>query len=318
MICPDCELEVDKLNSRGICGDCYKRIYSCKGKGREYIPLKDIKGTVEYNRAMGRRLATREKRQSSIKTSNTKVQAAIQNYKKCSNEPTQDNKITYYVKVNKDLEKEFEKNDINKNYLKTDLPAWIETFWNLLQDDNVILDATKANKIFDDLSYLYLHNQLNVDWNDEDTILKNSLYTKAVLELRRPTKDFLNYWKIIAKVINKIKDDDELMELIQESRNQCYVKTLEQETPIYFTEIDNDMSNSDNKIGIINKDYKYYNIKVTVKGLYGHNYNETFKLDTPMYALSEEQAKSRFIDFMQDKFSTVKFNPNNIKIEEVK
>lgn len=310
MICPDCELEVDKLNSRGICGDCYKRIYSCKGKGREYIPLKDIKGTVEYNRAMGRRLATREKRENSEKKINKKVIPVKE-------DKTEDVKIKYYAKVNKDLENEFKKENINKDYLKTDLPEWVETFWGLLQDDNIILDATKANKVFDSLSYLYLHNQLRVEWEDQSTILENSLYAKALLELRRPTKDFINYWKSIAKVINYIKEDENLMALIQDCRNNCYVKKLEQDSPLYFTEIDNDLSQSMDNAVITDKEYKYYNIKVTVKGLYGHNYNETFKLDTPMYALSEESAKKKFIEFMNDKFPTVKYNPVNIKIEEV-
>lgn len=56
LICPDCEQETDKLvSTTGTCIQCYKRYQNMKTRGLEYVKLKDIKGTKEYNRVMGRR-----------------------------------------------------------------------------------------------------------------------------------------------------------------------------------------------------------------------------------------------------------------------
>lgn len=73
IICPDCGLEVDKLvSSTGTCISCYKRYQDKKHKGKEYIPLIKLKGTTEYNRAMGKRLKTRERKTN--QTANEKIE----------------------------------------------------------------------------------------------------------------------------------------------------------------------------------------------------------------------------------------------------
>lgn len=62
LICPDCEQETDKLvSTTGTCIQCYKRYQNMKTRGLEYVKLKDIKGTKEYNRVMGRRNGTSRK-----------------------------------------------------------------------------------------------------------------------------------------------------------------------------------------------------------------------------------------------------------------
>lgn len=59
VICPDCEMETDHIvNSTGTCKLCYRRFQNMKSRGQEYTTLKSLKGTKEYNRAMGRRLTT--------------------------------------------------------------------------------------------------------------------------------------------------------------------------------------------------------------------------------------------------------------------
>ena len=63
IICPDCEMEVDKLvSSTGTCMLCYKRMQNKKYRKEEYIPLAKMKGTKEYNRAMGRRKGAIERK----------------------------------------------------------------------------------------------------------------------------------------------------------------------------------------------------------------------------------------------------------------
>lgn len=62
LICPDCEQETDRLvSTTGTCIQCYKRRQNMKTRGLEYVKLKDIKGTKEYNRVMGRRNGTSRK-----------------------------------------------------------------------------------------------------------------------------------------------------------------------------------------------------------------------------------------------------------------
>lgn len=74
VICPDCEMEVDKLiSSSGTCLLCYKRIHNMKYEGKEYKSLVSIKGTPEYNKAMGRRIGAMKRRNTcSIEKSQTK------------------------------------------------------------------------------------------------------------------------------------------------------------------------------------------------------------------------------------------------------
>lgn len=68
IICPDCEMEVDKLiSSTGTCILCYKRYQNMKYRKEEYVPLVKLKGTKEYNKAMGRRLGAM-KRKASVST----------------------------------------------------------------------------------------------------------------------------------------------------------------------------------------------------------------------------------------------------------
>ena len=76
-ICKDCEMEVEKLNKEGICHQCYIRktnnVYLNKknGTNNPYVPLKDIKGTIEYNRVMGRRAATNKKKNPQVTVTKT-------------------------------------------------------------------------------------------------------------------------------------------------------------------------------------------------------------------------------------------------------
>lgn len=77
IICPDCEMEVDKLvSSTGTCMLCYKRMQNKKYRKEEYIPLAKMKGTKEYNRAMGRRKGAIE-RKDKIKSPKEKVNKNI-------------------------------------------------------------------------------------------------------------------------------------------------------------------------------------------------------------------------------------------------
>ena len=66
MKCPDCEMEVDKLVHNLRCKKCQVRYTNCKHRNIEYVPLVNIKGTNEYNRAMGKRLS-KEAKKSKVK-----------------------------------------------------------------------------------------------------------------------------------------------------------------------------------------------------------------------------------------------------------
>lgn len=69
-ICPDCGMETDHLvSTTGTCTLCYKRQQNCKSLNKEYKPLVSLKGTVEYNRAMGRRQKAIERKNN--KNNNT-------------------------------------------------------------------------------------------------------------------------------------------------------------------------------------------------------------------------------------------------------
>ena len=79
-ICPDCGMKTDKLvSTTRTCILCYKRYQNKKSHNEEYVPLVNIKGTKEYNRAMGRRLGAlkRKNEKQSIKIEEPKTKSTV-------------------------------------------------------------------------------------------------------------------------------------------------------------------------------------------------------------------------------------------------
>lgn len=304
MICKDCEMEVSKLTKNGICKQCQMRQYNCTYKGINYIPLKDLKGTKEYNVAMGKRYG---KQGAKIIDLTCKEQAQPEQ-KEIAEEVEQPKendslKSKYYMQVYQDAKKVFDENNLDINFLnKINLKDFIVMLTNLIENNDAVEDAEKALKIFNDLSTDYSHLIENSGW-DEESMEKGYGLQKALLELRRPTKDFIYSYNSIKEIIDYLKQDDYLRALIDRVKNS----------------IEKDAMYRPRKSEIVAKEdfalkMKKYICSVQCYNLYGSRVRSELK--TTMDAVDEEQAKRKFQKFIIDKFTSIVYKDEDIRIEE--
>lgn len=313
MFCPDCELETDKLNYRGICERCYKRMTNKKYRGQEYKPLASIKGTKEYNRAMGKILKTIEEKKGKkpkMKPIATKTSETVFSKK-------EDLKSIYYGKVSKDIKNAFAENNLSEDYLKSNnLENFVETFLSLMQEDNnsFIIQCKKAEKIFNDLGKLYNHQKESYSWDEIDKINEISYAEKALFELRRPTKETLDAYIAIDDIISYLQKDEQFMELLKEVRINLKQRLENQKNKIYLSEVTSNLTDIEQKVE--NK-LKLYNCKVWCFNLYGNPQKTLFTANNGVKARNEIDAKIRFKAFLQDKFPNITYKEADIIIEEM-
>lgn len=306
LMCRDCEQETKKLNKDGICKACATRKANAKYVNKEYIPLKDIKGTREYKQAMSRR-NTPAKSHRATETKD-KEDNIVNNIKS-----------SYYMKVSKDINKAFKEAGLDEDYIKNrNLDVWLETFYTLTRTENFITDAKKAESVFNNLYNLYRHSQENLDWNDIEKIQEISCIQKALLELRRPTKNMLDLYEVIDPLIVYLQQDDKFMKLLEDSRILMIKKVEAQADPKYHTNIESNLiDNSFVEPSIIEKKNKLYDCTVWCYNLNGDPNRRLFRANNGISAKSEVEARLKFKRFLADKFSTVTYKDKDINIKEV-
>lgn len=320
MICPDCEQEVDKLTTKGVCKQCATRINQLNylnkrdGTNKPYVPIKDLKykDPGVYKRIMERRASKGKNAQP------TKVKEI----KKIEPKEVKSTNIKeqYYSKVAKDIEKMFKKTSLNQEYLNHKrLDVWLETFYSLLQDDNFILDAKRGEQIFNDLYILYKHSQEELDWDDIEQIQELGFAQKALSELRRPTKEILDFYAAISPVVDYLKKDTKFMDLISNCREEMIKKANNHLDPKYYTNIDSVIANTDNIVvsDDFTKSLKLWYVEVPCYNLFGNKGLDTFKTNRGILAKTESEARLKFKAFLADKFSNVTYQDKNIIVKQV-
>lgn len=317
MICPDCEMEVTSLSTKGVCKQCSVRInqntYLNKrdGTNKPYVPLKELKITnpTAYNRVMGRRALSQK--QTPAKKTKTET-------KEVKKEAKEDLRTIYYSKVAKDIESAFKEAKLTQDYLNhKNLDSWIETFFLMLQEDNFISDAVKGEQIFNKINLLYKHSKENLDWDNIDKINDISYAEKALSELRRPTKELLDYYNVIMPVVDYLKNDKEFMKLLEDSRLTMLQKSKNHENPGYYAEVESSIVPTDYILGIANNKTKIYDCTVWCYNLNGDPNRRLFRANGGIFAKNEVEAKLRFKNFLKDKFATVTYKDKDISIKEV-
>lgn len=304
MICKDCEMESNKLNKKGVCAPCSRRIAMAKYKGIKYIPLKDIAGTREYKIAMKNRIClTKEYRnQKETKTVEIKIDKPETKFDK------QDIKQKCYGDVKQDLNESFEQNNLSENYLNFDIQGFVETFYGLLQEDNYIEDARKAEEIFNNTSIDFLHSIEKCDWDSNE--IQEKLYReKVLLELRRPTKKILAYYKLIEPIIDYIKKDNTIRNMLNDLRIELPKMKEQIEKGEYFPK-------QSNLMGATPTIYKKYSCSVMCYNLYGKQTKEKLDWRGGTWARSEADAKASFLRFIDTYFSGIKFDDKDILVME--
>ena len=322
MICKDCDEEVEELTKLGVCKRCYRRIEQLEYLNRKnkekkvYIPLNQLKSVNinAYNRIMGRRNSTDKKH--NIETKAEKI------LKKEQKENKNDLKLNYYTKVSKDLSKAFEDNNLTDDYTKYDLVQFIDTLIALtrLDDNNIINQCKKGERIFNDMVNLYRHQKENLDWSNSEEIINISYAEKALNELRRPTKNILDYYYCISPIIEYLKKDNIFMDALFDAKNQLYDKKQYHESPKYISNIDSDLVNDDFIIKYDeskNNKTKLYDCTVWCYNLNGNPEKQLFKANGGIYAKNETEAKLKLKTFLNEKFASLSYADNDIFVKEM-
>jgi hypothetical protein len=344
MICPDCELEVDKLTTRGICRSCYKRYYGEMKRKGYYLPIKDLKGTIEYNRAMGRRLATIEKNKNkdvkptkrgrpskldnlfktkaerileerAIKTDVVEdTTPTIKESKPAFNESVYND---YLAKVNNDIDLAFKNNNLTQDYLKySDISKWIDMFFNLLQIDGFITDSRRAKAIFNGLRIDYQHCLESLDIEDTDSILKWGYMSKILLDLRRPTAEIVDYCDILDPIIKYLQKDSDFLALLREARDKAEERSIIHKSHTYYTRESELVREEDFVIGKATKP-KLFDCTVMCSNLFGNPDSQLFRLNGGIKALNKEEAYNKFKSFLKEKFDSLVYYDDDINVREV-
>ena len=314
MICPDCGMTVESVGRKtGICTYCTRRKNNCSYRGVDYVPLIKIKGTSEYNRAMGRRLGTLERNQEKVPE-------------------VEEIKSEYEVIQTSNIEQEVEK-DINKyivdkgvkvddNFLP--LETIFEWFYGLCQKDNYISDLDLRRQIYDMLIVDYLH-ELKVSVTDRNYFADIGEKIAIVQQRRTPVDNEVDKYKVIEPIIKKLQEDEDFLKLLQETRIKLLEKVKAQENPKYISstpslqEHDYVVQPVDNNqpIRTLSKPTRQnkYGVEIKrVKGLYGNPTYQPFKYNSYIYANDETEAKKKFKSYMKESFPSLIYSDSDIVI----
>lgn len=331
MICKDCELEVPKLNRKGVCPSCAHRQANANWAGEQYVPIKDLKGTKGYNIAIARRLKL-----SNAKLPKTDKETTVVVVDKSDNtakekdiktvladvfptEPVVKKEIEVIEKENEvdfkqkcyhivldDARKSFKEQRLDLNFFKDiDLKTFLGTFTELLYNKSIYEDSKKAQEIFNGLSVDYIHNLKDVDWDENSLKLAGGL-EKALVELRAPNQNFIYNYSVLKELLDYLRNDRIFMKLLDDTKR----KVENNEPKIYGARASELVASQD----FATKRYTYQ-CEVPGYGLYGERGRSLFT--TQISAISEENAKDKLNEFLARKFSTFAYNQKDIRIVKI-
>lgn len=333
MICPDCEMEIDKLTTQGRCKQCSVRynqlnyLNKKNGTNKEYVPLKELKGTTEYKRVMAKRKGV-EVTKPTVKHIVRTVEA----------DPLKEaiNKIQKEVEVelSKTLKDEMTKRGVSELNNTLSLAFILPSMYDLFQEENtikqrMILDAIYENQIIDSLHILKQENK-------DDFFLDTRVGARQRMlqELRTPNKYELELYRAYKDFIDEVKSNKDLMNMLIEA-NVKFQKTLNnQKNPVYRTNSEFmkdydfvivDDTSKDRRIAYnstIPVMKNKYRVRIyNCKGLFGNPTPQTFMYknkgddkETYLEAPSEQDALNILKAMMRDHFSSVKYSPKDIEI----
>lgn len=318
LICPDCEMEVDKLTKNNRCKQCDIRVTNSLNRGKEYIKLKDLKeiNPSEYNRAMSRRKSSKQK---------NKIESSLKETK---------SDLTYDLvvigreakdEVSEDIEDFFRKKGISRVLQNPPLEAIFEWFYSLCQEDNFVKDLDLERQCYDTLIVNYMH-ELKTPSDDDLLYTKIGRKIGIIQQKRTPVDNELDKYKILEPVFNYLKKDSKFMQLLQDNRIALLNLLSKQKDPKYISDTpsmqkyDYVMKPVDESEPIVRKisspnRQNRYSIKITkVKNLYGNPNYQEFIYNRSIFADSPEEAKSDFLNYLRRDFPNLIYNTNDIVV----
>lgn len=311
-ICKDCGQDYGNLNRNGICFYCSRRKANFKYHKKEYIPLINIKGSKEYDRAMSKRIGMTVKKETNTKETNTKEIIH--------------NKIEMKEIVEKDLEKYYKDKGITSNNNFISLEIIFEWFYSLCQEENYMIDLDKRRQIYDMLIVDYLHELKHANLDDRNYFADVGEKIAIVQQMRTPIDSEVDKYKVIEPVIQKVQKDDELMKLLMDVRIKLLEKIKIQQDPKYISNTPSLQEHdfvikSVTEEGPVRKISKptlknRYTAKIlSVKGLYGNPISQPFYYKSSIFADSVEEAKQSFLKMMKKDFSNLFYKTSDVVIE---
>ena len=321
-VCKDCGKDYGKLTRAGICSYCARRKANCSYLKKDYIPLIKLEGTIEYNRAMGRRAATEAKKIKRGRPSKKQViqkesELIIKERPKKSNieKAVEEDLIKYYTDKGISVKDDF-----------LPLEIMYEWFFGICQKDNYMMDLDRRRQVYDTLIVDYLHELKNANLLDRTYFADIGEKIAIVQQRRTPVDNEVDKYKVIEPLIQKIQDNEELMKLLMDTRIKLIEKCKAQEDPKYISNTpslqDHDyVVKSTTETGPIRRISKpnlrnKYKAKVlNVRGLYGNPASQTFDYKLSLFANSIEEAKQGFIKFLKRDFPTLMYKESDVIIE---
>lgn len=318
MKCPDCEMEVDSLvKSTGTCKLCYKRFQNMKYRQMDYVPLKDIKGTIEYNRVMGRRLGAQKRNKTTkqpkqnkniIKTSSSldelrqrakaEVQIDVEHYRKS---------------------KDIKPLDISSIQL---VQAFDLLHTILINDIGKQINLNK--QIFDMLMLDYFHEvKPNMAFDNLEAYALHGAKEECIQELRTPIIELDGVYKIIDEAFSKFRENIEFMNIVKKTKTELDIYLANHQNPVYLTTtpslqkydfVVNKDKDLPRAVSRPNRQNKYYAMIRKVKGLYGNSNYQPFHYKPAIYANDMDEAKQIFLDTIQKDFGNLIFNTKDVMI----
>ena len=132
---------------------------------------------------------------------------------------------------------------------------------------------------------------------------------KALLEIRRPTKDVLYYSEMLEPIIEHLKEDKKLLELLELVKMHLEDKKDFIEDRTYFVKQSNLLRGE-------TKPYKRFRCKVLCYNLYGNKNISELNKDGGIWARDKEDAKEKFKRWIETTFDTVTYKEKDIVIED--
>ena len=331
-ICKDCEQDYGYLNNKGICIYCSRRKSNLKYLGKEYIPLAEIKGTVEYRRAISKResaIAKSKEKEKEVKSLKKKVQTKaeiIAEQKEIDIETRRIKSFGVEDKVKEDIEKYYNDKGIIVRDDYQPLEIVFEWLFNLCQKDNYMIDLDRRRQVYEMLIVDYLHELKNVGVADREYFADIGEKIAIVQNLRTPIDNEVDKYVVIEPFIKKIQENQELMTMLQDLRIKLLNKIKNQEDPKYISKTpslqnyDFVITPVDSAPELVRKISKpelknRYAVEIAkVKGLYGNPQPQPFNYNGYILADTPEEAKQNFINFMKREFPTLSYVTSDIKI----
>ena len=314
MICKDCELEVQKLNRKGICPSCAHRLANANWKGEIYIPIKDLKGTHGYNIAIAKRLKSGAKLAKKIKEE--KEEKVLKEEVKENEsylekeEPIQfikdSTKNQCYELVLQDAKKEFKKNNLDLNFFKNiDLLSFTNIFLELYSNTNLYFDSKKASNTFNRLEKDYEHNIEFAKWDDPNLDVKYGM-SKALLEIRRPNQVFLYNYENLKEMLEYLRNDPKFKVIL----NRLNKKIKEGEPNIYASRASEIVAKENFAVK-----QKQFRCEVVGCNLYGNRGHDTFT--RIISAVNEQSALNQLNLLLATQLASFEYKQKDITITEI-